>query len=96
LSTKTFVNSSEQRSGGVTRRDKKDAALLRGVLKDIEPTEQEFRTIFKWWQDLKPYAPDTPEFREAAQANKEALQELLGPSRFELYVKGVEPFIYAK
>ena len=74
----------------------REATLLRGILRQIDPTEEEFRSIFDSWHNLKAYTPATAEYRDAEQASDSALEQLLGRSRFELYVKGVKPVIYAK
>ena len=67
---------------------------LRFALKEMEPTEQEFRTIFEIWNSLNANPWGSPEYRQAQQSSETALQQLLGPSRFELYLKGVKPLGY--
>ena len=72
------------------------ASQLRGVLEDMEPTEQEFRTIFDYWKALNGHQPGSTEYREAQQSSEAALGSILGPSRFENYIKGVEKLGYSK
>ena len=72
------------------------ASQLRAVLKEMEPTEQEFKTIFESWNALNAHQPGSTEYREAQQSSETALKTLLGPSRFELYLKGVKMLGYSK
>lgn len=72
------------------------ALQLRGVLKDMEPTEQEFKTIFDSWNTLNAHQPGSAEYREAQQSSEAALQSLLGPNRFEIYLKGIKLLGYSK
>lgn len=72
------------------------ASQLREVLKYMEPTEQEFLTIFESWNTLNAQPPGSAEYREAQQSSEAALQQLLGPSRFELYLKGVKQLGYSQ
>jgi hypothetical protein len=72
------------------------ALQLREVLKAMEPTEQEFKTIFASWTALNAHQSGSPEYREAQQSSETALQTLLGPNRFELYLKGVKMLGYSK
>jgi hypothetical protein len=72
------------------------ASQLREVLKEMEPTEQEFKSIFESWTALNSHQPGSPEYREGQQSSEAALQSLLGPDRFELYLKGVKMLGYSK
>jgi hypothetical protein len=72
------------------------ASQLRGVLKEMEPTEQEFRTIFDYWIALNARQPGSTEYREAQQSSEAALRSLLGPSRFDIYLEGVKRLGYSK
>jgi hypothetical protein len=72
------------------------ASVLREVLKYMEPTEPEFRTIFKSWNELNAHPQGSAEYREAQQSSEAALQKLLGPSRFENYLEGVKTLGYSK
>jgi hypothetical protein len=72
------------------------ALQLRGVLKDMEPTEQEFRTIFDYWIALNAHQPGSTEYHETQQSNENALRSLLGPSRFAIYLEGVKMLGYSK
>jgi len=65
------------------------ATQLRAALKELQPTEQEFRTIFDYWNALNEHPWGSTEYREAQQSSEAALQSLLGPRRFELYLEGV-------
>jgi len=62
----------------------------------MEPTEQEFRTIFESWNSLNAYQPGSAEYREAQRLSEAALQTLLGPRRFEVYLKGVKQLGYSQ
>jgi len=70
------------------------AVQLRFALKEIEPTETEFRTIFDTWISLNAHPWGSPEYRQAQQSSETALQQLLGPSRFDLYLEGVKQLGY--
>ena len=72
------------------------ASQLRGVLKEMEATEQEFKTIFDYWIALNAQPPTSTEYREAQQSSEAALRSLLGPSRFEIYLEGVKRLGYSK
>src|SRR6058998_2049861 len=72
------------------------ASQLLEVLKEMEPTEQEFRTIFESWNALNAHQPGSTEYREAQQSSEATLKTFLGPSRFELYLKGVKMLGYSK
>ncbi len=72
------------------------ASQLREVLREMEPTEQEFRTIFESWNALNAHQPGSTEYREAQLSSEAALKTFLGPSRFELYLKGVKMLGYSK
>jgi len=72
------------------------ALQLRGVLKDMEPTEKEFRTIFDYWIALSARQPGSTEYREAQQSSEAALRSILGPSRFAIYLEGVKMLGYSK
>jgi hypothetical protein len=72
------------------------ALQLRAQLADMEPTEQEFRTIFDYWNALNAHQPGSTEYREAQQSSEDALRSLLGPSRFEIYLEGVKRLGYSK
>ena len=72
------------------------ALQLRGVLKYMEPTEQEFRTIFDYWIALNAHQPGSTEYHETQQSNENALRSLLGSSRFAIYLEGVEMLSYSK
>jgi len=71
-------------------RSSMNAMKLRAVLDPLAGTEQEFRAIFDSWRNLKAIRPGTPDYLEAQQANETALQQLLGPDRFKLYLEGVK------
>ena len=72
------------------------ASQLRAQLSDMEPTEQEFRTIFDYWIALNAHQPGSTEYREAQQSGEAALRSVLGPSRFEIYLEGVKRLGYSK
>jgi hypothetical protein len=72
------------------------ALQLRGVLKDMEPSEQEFKAVFDFWNALNTHQPGSTEYREAQQSSEAALQSLLGSSRFELYLEDVKLLGYSK
>ena len=72
------------------------AVQLRVELKEMEPTEQEFRTIFDYWIALNAHPPTSTEYRDAQQSSEAALRSLLGPSRFEIYLEGVKRLGYSK
>ena len=72
------------------------ALQLRAALKTLEPTEQEFRTIFDYWSALNEHSWGSTEYREAQQSSETALRSLLGSSRFGVYLKGVEGLGYSK
>jgi len=72
------------------------AVQLRSVLKDMEPTEQEFNTIYESWNALNAHPEGSTEYRQAQQSSEVALQTLLGPTRFELYLKGVKMLGYSR
>ncbi len=72
------------------------ASALREVLKYMEPTEQEFKTIFESWNTLNAQPPGSAEHREAQKSSEAALQQLLGPRRFQLYLQGVKQLGYSK
>jgi len=65
------------------------AVQLRFALKELQPSEQEFRAIFDYWTALNEHKWGTPDYREAQQSNETALRSLLGPSRFNIYREGV-------
>jgi hypothetical protein len=66
------------------------------VLKDMDPTEQEFITIYDSWNALNAHPPGSAEYREAQQSSETALQKLFGPTRFDLYLKGVKLLGYSQ
>lgn len=72
-----------------------DAIALRGVLADLTPTELEFRSIFDSWRRLKAISAGTPEYSSAQNANEAALRQLLGPERFDLYLRDVKLLGYS-
>ena len=72
------------------------AVQLRSVLKEMDPTEQEFNTIYDSWNAMNAHPPDSAEYREAQQSSEAALQTLLGPTRFDLYLKGVKLLGYSQ
>ena len=72
------------------------ASQLRSVLKDLEPTEQEFRVIFDYWIALNAQQPGSVEYREAQQMSEGALRSLLGQSRLEIYLEDVKHLGYSK
>ena len=72
------------------------ASQLRTVLKDMEPTEREFRTIFDYWIALNGHQPGSTQYREAQQLSEDALRSLLGPSRLEIYLEDVKRLGYSK
>jgi hypothetical protein len=66
------------------------AAGLRSALKELQPTEQEFRTIFDYWIALKQHEWGTPGYREAQRSSESGLRSLLGSDRFSLYLEGLK------
>jgi len=76
-------------------RSSTDALQLRGTLEVVRLTEQEFRLVFDSWRSLKALRPGTEEYRTAQQESETALQQLLGPDRFQSYLWGVKLLGYA-
>ena len=70
------------------------AVQLRFALKELQPSEQEFRTIFDYWTVLKEHECGTAGYREAQKSSEAMLRSLLGPSRFNLFLKCVESLGY--
>jgi len=70
------------------------AVQLRFALKELQPSEQEFRTIFDYWTVLKEHEWGTAGYREAQKSSEAMLRSLLGPSRFNLFLKCVESLGY--
>ena len=66
------------------------AAELRSALKEVQPTEGEFRTIFGYWIALKQHEWGTPGYLEAQRSSETALLPLLGANRFNLYLEGLK------
>jgi len=73
-----------------------DANMLRGVLDPVGLSEPEFRAVFDSWRSLKAYSPGTAEYLAAQQSSEAALQQLLGPDRFQLYLGGVKLLGYTR
>ncbi len=65
------------------------AAQLRAALNYLEPSEQEFRTIYDKWTGLQT-KQGSAEYREFQQSSEASLQQLLGPNRFQFYLQGVK------
>ena len=66
------------------------ASELRSALKEVHPTEEEFRTIFDYWIALKQHEWGSPGYREAQRSSETALLPVLGSNRFTLYLEGVK------
>lgn len=71
------------------------AAQLRAALNYLEPTEQEFRTIYDNWTGLQA-KQGSAEYREVQQSSEAALQQLLGSNRFQVYLQGVKTLGYTR
>jgi hypothetical protein len=73
------------------------AAKVRAVLMEMDPSEQEFRTIYDAWKNL--YAASQRSEADYLQARGESDREilqLLGAERFERYSKGAKSWGYGK
>jgi hypothetical protein len=71
------------------------AAQLRAALNYLEPSEQEFRTIYDKWTGLQP-KQGSAEYHELQQSSEASLQQLLGPNRFQVYLQGVKTLGYTR
>ncbi len=72
------------------------SAQLRSVLENLQPSEQEFRTIYDTWNNLQAKPAGSDEYREAQKSSEVALRRMLGSSRFEIYLQGVKILGYAR
>jgi hypothetical protein len=72
------------------------AAQLRGVLNQLEPTEQEFRIIYDTWIALQTKQAGSVEYREVQRSSEASLQQLLGSNRFQAYLQGVKLLGYSR
>lgn len=71
------------------------AAQLRAAMNYLEPTEQEFRTIYDNWTGLRA-KQGSAEYREIQQSSEASLQLLLGSNRFQVYLQGVKTLGYTR
>jgi hypothetical protein len=71
------------------------AAQLRAAMNYLEPTEQEFRTIYDNWTGLQA-KQGSAEYREIQQSSEASLQLLLGSNRFQVYLQGVKTLGYSR
>ncbi len=73
------------------------AAKVRAALMEMEPTEQEFRTIYDAWKNH--YAASLRSEADYLQAREESdrvVLRVVGPDRFERYSKGAKAWEYGK
>ena len=66
------------------------ASQVRSALKEVQPTEEEFRAIFDYWIALKQHEWGSPGYLESQRSSEAALLPLLGSNRFNLYLEGLK------
>ena len=73
------------------------ASKVKAALMEIDPSEEEFRTIYDAWKNL--YAASQRSEADYLQSRSESDREILrlvGPERFERYSKGAKSWGYGR